>query len=105
MILAGWYRKVRTLWRRFWILPIDFYRKFISPALPDSCLYAPSCSAFTRQAILRHGLVAGTVLGLFRILRCLGLLFDGGEDPVPERITFKTLFRPWRAFFRFRKKK
>ncbi len=82
-------------------LPVVVYQKIISPALPGSCIYSPTCSEYARVSILRHGL-AGIVLAIFRIGRCAGGLYEGGADPVPDRISRAYLFgsyrRRWRGF-------
>lgn len=71
------------LLRRLYCLPIFLYRRTLSAALPRSCRFEPSCSAYAIEAIELHGIVAGTVLAVWRILRCNP--FGGcGEDPVPE---------------------
>jgi putative membrane protein insertion efficiency factor len=62
---------------------IRFYQRFISPALPPSCRFIPTCSHYTLQAIERYGLGRGTLLGFKRLCRC-NPLFQGGYDPVPE---------------------
>lgn len=49
---------------------IYFYKLFISPMLPSSCIYKPSCSTYTLQAIERFGVIKGTILGAKRIIRC-----------------------------------
>ncbi|MBP1533337.1 MAG: membrane protein insertion efficiency factor YidD [Ruminococcus sp.] len=71
-----------------WIakLPIMFYRKFISPLLPPSCKYYPSCSSYALDAYEKHGLIKGTVLTVWRLLRCNPWSL-GGVDYVPERVT------------------
>ncbi|MEN9933814.1 MAG: hypothetical protein RLZZ387_393 [Chloroflexota bacterium] len=61
---------------------IRFYQVFISPALPPSCIYTPSCSKYTYQAIEKYGALKGTYLGVRRILRCHPWA-QGGHDPVP----------------------
>jgi putative membrane protein insertion efficiency factor len=61
---------------------IRFYQRFISPLTPPSCIYTPSCSAYTYQAIEKHGAFKGGWLGVRRILRCHPW-GRGGYDPVP----------------------
>jgi len=62
---------------------IKFYQKYISPYLPRaSCIYTPSCSEYTKQAIEKYGAVKGGWMGFKRILRC-NPFHDGGYDPVP----------------------
>lgn len=66
----------------FLLSVIRFYRRAISPALPPSCRFMPTCSAYAEEAIQRHGARRGGGLALRRILRCHP--FGGsGYDPVP----------------------
>lgn len=58
------------------------YQRFISPALPSSCRFYPSCSEYAREAVSRHGVLRGGILSIRRILRCHPLN-PGGVDPVP----------------------
>ncbi|MDD4134863.1 MAG: membrane protein insertion efficiency factor YidD [Eubacteriales bacterium] len=62
---------------------IRFYRRAISPHLPDSCRYYPTCSQYAMTAIERFGALRGGWLGLKRILRCHPF-HKGGYDPVPD---------------------
>jgi len=86
--------KFRSIWEKFWCLPrqtaaflVLFYQKTLSPDhglfrnfFPHGyCKYYPSCSEYTRRAILKHGLVWGILKGAWRILRC-NPWSKGGED-------------------------
>lgn len=64
------------------LLPIYFYKYFISPHTPASCRFVPTCSEYAIQAIKKYGPLKGSVLSLKRILRCHP---GGGHgyDPVP----------------------
>jgi len=61
---------------------IKIYQLFISPLLPPSCRYTPTCSRYTVEAIKKYGPFKGGWLGLRRIMRCHP--WGGhGHDPVP----------------------
>ena len=64
------------------ILAIKVYKLLLSPLLPSSCRFYPSCSAYAITALKRHGLFKGLYLSCYRVLRC-NPLCDGGYDPVP----------------------
>ncbi|WP_447004986.1 membrane protein insertion efficiency factor YidD [Saccharothrix isguenensis] len=66
------------------LLPVRFYRKFISPALPPTCRFHPTCSAYAVEALTVHGALRGSWLTLRRLGRC-GPWHPGGLDPVPPR--------------------
>lgn len=68
---------------RFLLSVIRFYRRSISPALPPSCRFMPTCSAYAEEAIRRHGARRGGGLALRRILRCHPF-GSSGYDPVPD---------------------
>ena len=60
---------------------IQFYRRFVSPMLPPTCRYTPSCSLYTVLAIEKYGVAKGVVMGVRRVLRCHPFA-RGGFDPV-----------------------
>lgn len=60
---------------------IKLYKYAISPLLPDSCRFVPTCSEYSAEAIKRYGAVKGSYLSLKRILRCHPF-HNGGYDPV-----------------------
>jgi len=61
---------------------IWFYQKAISPWLPSSCRYTPSCSQYTKEALLKHGIIKGSWLAARRIISC-NPWGGHGHDPVP----------------------
>jgi len=63
------------------ILAVRAYQVLISPWLPPSCRYVPSCSQYMIEAIHRRGAVVGVAKGLWRLLRCHPFA-RGGYDPV-----------------------
>ncbi len=66
------------------LIPIWFYQKLISPLLPSSCRYQPTCSVYAVEAIERFGLIRGGGMAIARILRCHPF-HPGGFDPVPYK--------------------
>ena len=93
--------RVRHAARILLSMPVWLYQKVVSPALPPHCIYTPTCSEYTRQAITRHGLL-GVLMGLLRVFRCVGGLYTGGDDPVPDIVTPYYLFGSYRRFWRGR---
>lgn len=61
---------------------IRLYQRWLSPAIPSSCRYDPTCSHYTVEAIEKHGVIKGIWLGMQRIARCHPL-GPSGYDPVP----------------------
>lgn len=60
---------------------ITFYQKYLSK---KNCRYIPSCSQYTKEAIIKHGFFYGVMLGIWRILRC-NPWSKGGFDKVPDK--------------------
>ncbi|MFL2996185.1 MAG: membrane protein insertion efficiency factor YidD [Cytophagales bacterium] len=56
--------------KRLFILPIILYQKVISPFLPGSCRFNPTCSEYSKQAILKYGVIYGIFLSFKRIIKC-----------------------------------
>ena len=59
------------------------YRLLLSPWLGSACRFEPTCSAYSLQALEKHGAAAGTYLTVARLLRCHPWC-AGGHEPVPE---------------------
>jgi putative membrane protein insertion efficiency factor len=73
--------KSAVVLRRASIGTIRVYRQYVSPMLPASCRYTPSCSLYTLQAIEKYGVLRGIPMGALRVLRCHPFA-RGGFDPV-----------------------
>jgi uncharacterized protein len=67
--------------------PVRLYQVLISPALPRRCKYEPSCSAYAISALRSHGIVRGSILAGWRLLRC-NPFSHGGYDPVEAQRVF-----------------
>ncbi|HEC65208.1 MAG TPA: membrane protein insertion efficiency factor YidD [bacterium] len=72
------YQKTLSFDHSFWANPTKY----------RVCIHYPSCSEYAYQAIDKHGLIKGTVMGTARIARC-NPLAKGGHDPVPEKFSLK----------------
>lgn len=70
---------------RLVLLPVNFYRRFISPILPSVCRYYPTCSTYAVQAISTHGAARGSWLALRRLSSCGPWSRREQVDPVPPR--------------------
>ena len=69
--------------KKLMIKLIEFYQKYISAYLGKNCIYTPTCSQYTKEAINEYGAFKGTFMGIKRILRCHPF-HKGGYDPVPK---------------------
>ena len=78
---------MKTYLVRLYLFPVRFYRRFISPLTPPCCRFTPTCSAYAVKAVERFGIIKGTVLAVWRILRC-NPFCRGGYDDVPEEFSF-----------------
>ena len=75
-------RTLTNLLSELLILPIRAYRRLISPLLPPSCRFTPTCSQYAIEALRKHGPIKGLLLATWRILRC-NPWGGSGYDPVP----------------------
>jgi hypothetical protein len=69
---------------RVLVIVIGLYRRVLSPLLPRTCRFEPTCSAYATEAIATHGALRGSGLALRRIARCHPF-HPGGIDRVPAR--------------------
>ena len=73
---------MRKMLTTLFLLPVYFYRAAISPMLPPSCRFTPTCSEYAIEAIKKHGPFKGLYLTVRRLLRCHPW-GGSGYDPVP----------------------
>ena len=81
-VLHRFLRLLRRVIIALLILPVKFYQWFISPIIGQSCRYTPTCSAYTIEALKKHGPFKGLWLSIKRILSC-NPWGGHGHDPVP----------------------
>ena len=73
----------RSVAARLALRLISVYQTYVSPILPPSCRYLPTCSEYAVDAVSRYGALRGSWLALRRFARC-GPWHRGGFDPVPH---------------------
>ena len=74
--------------KSFALLLVRLYKRWISPSLPPSCRYVPTCSDYAMEAIERYGALRGGLMAAWRLLRCHPFV-KGGYDPVvkdPDKV-------------------
>jgi len=76
--------------KKILVMIITGYQRFITPFLPPSCRYYPTCSSYFIEALEKHGFFNGTRLGITRILRC-NPFHEGGYDPVPDELPYRSI--------------
>jgi putative membrane protein insertion efficiency factor len=79
-------RWIRTALIFLLTIPIKLYQWLISPALPRTCRYYPTCSEYAIEALRLHGPFKGLIMGTRRILSCHPWV-GHGYDPVPPKGT------------------
>ncbi|MEZ5155521.1 MAG: membrane protein insertion efficiency factor YidD [Solirubrobacterales bacterium] len=70
------------------LLPIRFYRRFVSPAIGPRCRYYPTCSTYAEEAVRELGPFRGMILAAWRVLRC-NPFSNGGFDTLSDRTLFR----------------
>ena len=79
MKIVNIFKFIISIPKRLGILLIEFYQKNISPSLGRRCIYYPTCSEYTKQAVDKYGIIKGSILGMYRIIRC-NPFSKGGVD-------------------------
>ena len=91
LVLVRW---IRWLFIMLLSIPIKIYQWIISPVLPKTCRYHPTCSEYALESLRIHGPVIGLLLGTKRILSC-NPWGGHGYDPVPSKgASFYSMFKP-----------
>jgi uncharacterized protein len=80
--------------KRFTLWLLQLYKRWISPALPPSCRYVPTCSEYAMEAVERYGTLRGGLMAAWRLLRCHPLA-KGGLDPVGNDPTHGKVHAEW----------
>lgn len=91
--LSRYLRAAIRLPRQLALAPLKLYRRLISPARAPRCKYHPSCSAYAEQAISELGLIKGSIVAGWRLLRCNPFSY-GGVDDLCDRSLFRAADRP-----------
>ncbi|MEA2375053.1 MAG: uncharacterized protein QOD53_1516 [Thermoleophilaceae bacterium] len=74
--------------RELVLLPLHLYRRVVSPALGPHCKFEPSCSEYALDAVRTYGVVRGSLLAAWRVMRC-NPWSHGGHDPVNRQSVFR----------------
>ena len=74
--------------KKIFLFIIILYQRLVSPYLPQSCRFQPTCSEYAKEAIEKYGIIKGVTLASKRLARCHPIKFLGGSegyDPVPKK--------------------
>lgn len=88
---------LKRLLRQIFLIPVYLYKGLLSSFGGPCCRYTPSCSTYFVEAVLKHGIFKGTILGFARLFRCNGR-YLGGPDPVPDEFSFKEMKEKYRIY-------
>ncbi|MGR3742033.1 membrane protein insertion efficiency factor YidD [Companilactobacillus sp. DQM5] len=72
--------------KRLFIFLVIFYQKNISVYTPATCRFEPTCSSYMIDALKKHGVILGLIMGIARIIRC-NPFNSTGFDPVGKKFT------------------
>ncbi|MBE7075479.1 MAG: membrane protein insertion efficiency factor YidD [Clostridiales bacterium] len=84
--------KAKKIIKKIFLSPVYLYKYGISPLLPHSCIFFPSCSNYFIKSVERFGIFKGSWLGVKRIFRCVPWQKKRGVDPVPINIKGEDLW-------------
>ena len=84
--------KKRKWYKTIFLLPVLFFKYVISPFLPHSCIFTPTCSNYFIKAVEEFGIFKGSYLGMKRLFRCVPWQKKRGYDPVPINIKGENLW-------------
>ncbi len=85
---SAFYGRVTHILRELFLLPLHAYRAVISPNLTARCKYYPSCSTYGVQAVRELGVIKGSILAAWRVVRC-NPFSHGGVDELADRRLFR----------------
>ena len=88
---------MKKIIRELYLIPVYLYKGVLSGFGGPCCRYTPSCSTYFVEAVLKHGIFKGTMLGFARLFRCSGR-YLGGPDPVPDEFSFKEMKEKYRIY-------
>jgi putative membrane protein insertion efficiency factor len=69
------------------LLPVELYRRFVSPLIAPRCRYYPTCSSYAVEALKTYGPIRGSILAAWRVMRC-NPFSEGGFDAVEDQKLF-----------------
>ena len=81
-------KRFTRILRELFLLPLHAYRAIIAPNLAPRCKYYPSCSAYAVEAVRELGVIRGSILAAWRVMRC-NPFSHGGVDELAERRLFR----------------
>ena len=74
--------------KKIFVFIVILYQRLVSPYLPQSCRFQPTCSEYAKEAIEKYGIIKGITLASKRLTKCHPIKFLGGSegyDPVPKK--------------------